>query len=133
MKMIKLLPVVLVAAFFSFTGTASAQKLSLNTSTAKNTVNASVVEITLKATELASASAANTLVGKLKTGNGIQNVKLENMSGQNADIVVTLPKSNHGATLQRALQVAGIETITVDGKLIKTSELVATVKAEKKK
>jgi hypothetical protein len=133
MKTVNFLKISIASMIVLFFGTTlSAQSISINTSTARKAIDEKTFAVTLNASGFSTADAANDFAGKMKI-KGVHDVKAVNYSGNSAEIVITLPKNGYGKMIQSALEQNGIATVNLDGKVINTSDLVATVNASQKK
>jgi hypothetical protein len=69
----------------------------------------------------------------MRASNGIKNVEVKNFNVNKADFVITINTQKGILVLQNSLLAAGIETVYLDNKPVKTTQLSAVVKGMKKK
>ncbi|MDQ3048842.1 MAG: hypothetical protein M3R27_14925 [Bacteroidota bacterium] len=134
MKKLRILAIIAASAFLMVlsTQTASAQKVSLNTSTGKKVINEKTIVCTFLIEGITSKADADKLAAKLAV-QGIQKAEIQNYNANKADLVLTLPKSRGAHTIQDVFVAAGIKTVVVDGKEVNTSNFAETMKSTSKK
>jgi hypothetical protein len=112
---------------------AVAQKAYFNSKTSRQVVNQKMLVYTCDMQGLKSKEAATALAAKMKASNGIKNVEVKNFNVNKADFVITINTQKGILVLQNSLLAVGIETVYLDNKPVKTTELSTVVKGMKKK
>ncbi|MCX6296029.1 MAG: hypothetical protein NTX97_08180 [Bacteroidetes bacterium] len=112
---------------------ANAQKAYFNSKTSRQVVNQETLVFTCEMQELKSKDAAVVLATKMRATKAVTNVEVKDYNVNKANFVISTPKKQGLLSLQKALLGAGIETVYLDSKPIKTSELAQVVRAMKKK
>lgn len=103
-----------------------------NTATAQKIVDEKTVVVTFDLDNITDASAKQKFHTSFERAEGVRQVASTAQPGNKAAYTLTMYKRGHNAKLQDALVAAGIEELSVDGKVISSKELVRYVKEYKK-
>lgn len=112
---------------------ANAQKAYFNSKTSRQVINQEMLEFTCDMQDLKSKDAATALAAKMKASKGVKNVEVKDFNLNKANFLISMSKKEGVLVLQNAFLAAGIETVYLDNKPVKTSDLATVVKGMKKK
>ena len=112
---------------------ASAQKAYFNSTTGRKVVNKETLVFTCEMKELQSNIAATALAAKIKSYEGVRNVEMKDFNVNKANFIISVPKKQGIMMLQNSFVAAGIQTVYIDGKPLKSTDMAAVVKGMNKK
>jgi hypothetical protein len=112
---------------------ATAQKAYFNSKTSRKIVNQETLVFTCDMQELQSKTAATVLAEKIKSYKGVRTVEVKDFNVNKANFVISVPKKQGILTLQNSFLAAGIQTVYLDNKAVKTSDMATVVKGMNKK
>jgi hypothetical protein len=107
--------------------TASAQKMMFNSQTAFTVVDERTTTYACTVEEISSLADAEALAAKLAAYKGILKAEASNFAAGKADLLVTVVKNESLFTYKSAIAEAGISTVYLDGKPVKTEDVMNVV------
>jgi hypothetical protein len=114
-------------------GSFAQKSMAILTRASKQTVNERTAIVTFQLDNITTEQVKQKFTDSFKAMKGVQDVNATMLSDGLASFSMKMPKSDSGMLLQNMFAQAGIESVSVDGKIIAVQNLTEYLKEQKSK